>query len=133
MRQESSDLAGFHGGVAAGELRVPRCSGCERAHWPPRPACPHCLGRDLDWVRPPAVGRLFTWTVVGHTRQPESREHVPYPVGMIAFPELGIRMIGRLDIDLAELDFDLPVRWSPAANPDGLIWRSAEPNGTDQS
>lgn len=118
------DLDGYHRGIAEGLLRAPRCQACGEHHWPPRAACPHCQGLRFDWETLPAEGELFTWTVVGHTVIDEFRAEVPFPVGMIAFPGLGIRLIGRIDADARELRIGQPLRWHPAPDtPAGVIWR----------
>jgi uncharacterized OB-fold protein len=113
------DLAGYRMGVAEEELRAQRCSGCVKSFWPPRPACPHCRCPDTSWVRLPDTGELFTWTVVAHTRLEGFRDTVPYPVGMISLPDVGIRMIGRIDAPAAELTIGMPLRWMFTDSPAG--------------
>ena len=40
----------FWDGVAAGELRLPRCSACQAWQWYPLPGVEHCPGASLDWT-----------------------------------------------------------------------------------
>lgn len=112
MTDGHPDLAGYRQGLAAGELRAQRCTGCAKTFWPPRPACPHCRCPDTSWERLPDTGELFTWTVVAHTRLEGFRDAVPYPVGMIGLPGAGIRMIGRIEAPPGELAIGMPVRWT---------------------
>ncbi|MGW0007376.1 Zn-ribbon domain-containing OB-fold protein [Nocardia grenadensis] len=123
MNDPHSDMAGYHRGITEGELRAPRCSSCAEYHWPPRAACPHCLHDRFEWPRLPELGELFTFTVVGHTTSAEFRSEVPFPVGMIAFPDLGIRLIGRIDADPGQLRIGEPLRWHPIGPPAGVVWR----------
>ncbi|MFD9552374.1 Zn-ribbon domain-containing OB-fold protein [Nocardia salmonicida] len=132
MPQPSSDLAGYHDGVAVGELRAPYCVACTRAHWPPRPACPHCNRGEIEWRRLPNTGELFTWTVVGHTKLPDFETQTPFAVGMIAYPDLGLRIIGRIAGDPTALSFGLPLAWSPAENPAGVIWQISDKQVSDK-
>jgi len=117
-----SDLDAYHRGIAAGELRTPRWRSCGNHHWPPRAACPRCRHPQFDWPRLPEVGELFTFTVAGHTTAPEFRSLVPFPIGMIAYPELGIRLIGRIAADPQDLRIGLPLRWRTADGPAGVVW-----------
>jgi uncharacterized OB-fold protein len=111
------DLAGYRQGLAAGELRAQRCTGCTKMFWPPRPACPRCRCPHTSWERLPDTGELFTWTVVAHTRLAGFQDAVPYPVGMIALPGAGIRVIGRIDAAPGELAMSMPMRWTFAGSP----------------
>ena len=41
----------FWDGVAAGELRLPRCSACQSWQWYPLSGTTHCAGATIDWTR----------------------------------------------------------------------------------
>jgi uncharacterized OB-fold protein len=112
MESGHPDLAGYREGLLAGEIRAQHCDGCQRTWWPPRPACPRCQCTRYTWVRLPECGELYTWTVVGHTRLAEFQPLVPYAVGLVAIPEAGIRVIGRISGSPDGLEFGMALRWT---------------------
>lgn len=98
----------FWDGVAAGVLRIQRCSGCGRHVFYPRAVCPHCGGADLDWVEATGAGRVHSFTVV-HRTSPAYRDDVPYVVALIDLDE-DVRMMTRLvDVEPADVRVDMPV------------------------
>ena len=119
MTDGHPDLAGHRDGLARGEPRAQRCTGCGRVWWPPRPACPRCQCPDHAWTPLPDRGTLFTWTVVHHTRLPGFRDAVPYAVGMVDLPEAGVRVIGRITAPPGALTVGMPLRRVLAAPPGG--------------
>lgn len=91
------DLAPYWDAVAESRLVVRHCSRCDRAFWPPRPACPACSTLADGWVEVAPTGHLFTYTVVGHTALPVFRDLTPYAVGVIEIDGIdNIRMVGRI-------------------------------------
>lgn len=50
-------------GLAEGELRLPVCTACGRAHFYPRILCPHCGGTDLTWEPMSGAGVVYSYTV----------------------------------------------------------------------
>lgn len=108
---EEPELAPFWAGCRAGELRMPRCQGCGRDLWPPRAACRHCGALDREWRAVPGRGKLFTWTVVGHTPIAGFAAAVPFAVGVVEVDGLpGVRMVGRVLTKPEELRVAAPVR-----------------------
>ena len=108
---EHRDLEGYWLGLRAGELRAPRCRNCGRYSWPPRPACPWCKSKELQWELLPAHGRIFPWTVVHHTTLEEFKELIPYTVALIEITSADIRVIGHVRADPAAVDFGQSVTW----------------------
>lgn len=45
-------------------LLVPRCSACGRAHWYPRPFCPHCSDPRVEWQPASGLGVIEAFTAV---------------------------------------------------------------------
>ncbi len=64
-------------------LHLPHCETCDRAHWPPREICPHCLAGDIAWREAEAGGRVVTATVLHHSLAPEFRDHLPLHVATV--------------------------------------------------
>ncbi|MBC3192973.1 OB-fold domain-containing protein [Pseudonocardia sp. C8] len=104
-----SELAGYHAGLAAGELRAPWCLACERFSWPPRPVCPHCTAGHVEWRPLERSASLFTWTVVGRSTLPEFHGTEPYAVGVLDFEDAGIRVVGYIDASPDELYIGAPM------------------------
>ena len=53
----------FWDGIAAGELRLPRCRACGEAYFPPSPVCPHCTSRDIEWFTASGDATLFSYVI----------------------------------------------------------------------
>jgi hypothetical protein len=43
------------------QLRLPRCTQCQRLSWPPRARCEYCAGAAFEWERVTGRGRLVSW------------------------------------------------------------------------
>jgi len=78
---------GFFAAAARGELAIPRCTGCGRRIWYPRPACPACGGTDLPWETVSGRGTLFSFAVVRRPLWRPFAERVPYATGLVALAE----------------------------------------------
>ena len=50
-------------GVAAGELRLPRCEDCNKAYFPPSPVCPHCTSRAVAWFTASGDATLYSYVI----------------------------------------------------------------------
>lgn len=90
------DLAPFWEGTRGGRLLVPRCDGCLRHIWPPRPACPRCRSLDATWSEVPGRGTLFTWTVIHRPSSQSFADLVPFAVAVVEIEEHPVRIIGRV-------------------------------------
>jgi hypothetical protein len=77
------------------ELRIQRCSVCERFWWPIGPACPICLAEDYEWRRVAGVGTVSNYVVYHKVYYPEFKDSIPYLVAEIELPE-GVRLIGNV-------------------------------------
>jgi uncharacterized protein len=81
-------------GLAAGELRIQRCSACGRAVFYPRAVCPHCFAGELTWIRAAGTGTVYAYTTV-HRAPGGLATQVPYPVALVDLEE-GVRMLTRI-------------------------------------
>jgi uncharacterized protein len=50
-------------GVAAHELRLPRCGSCGEAFFPPSPVCPSCTSRDVRWFTASGDATLYSYVI----------------------------------------------------------------------
>ena len=72
----------FHDFLKENRIMGSRCRDCGVIQLPPRPICPHCGGRDLDWVELKGAGVVQAYTVI---TVPLTRmiERCPYAVGVV--------------------------------------------------
>lgn len=68
-------------GVECGELRLPRCSSCQRWQWYPLDSGACCPGGSLEWVAIAPEGTLFTYTEVQRPLLPGVSK--PYVTGLV--------------------------------------------------
>jgi len=87
--------ATFWSKAAEGALVVPKCNGCMRTFWHPRPRCPHCGSENVDWDRSSGEGTVHTFTVVRQSGDPYFKTKVPYAVAMIDLDE-GVRIMTNI-------------------------------------
>jgi uncharacterized protein len=110
----------FFASAARHELRIPRCTACERWLWYPEPTCPAC-GGDLAWEATSGNARLFSWAVVQRPFLPAFAEMIPFVTALVALEEAPeVRIVTYVvDVDPAELRADLPlaVSFRPLAFP----------------
>jgi hypothetical protein len=93
-----------------GRLLIKRCADCGRAHFYPRPFCPHCWSGAVDWEDASGRATLYTWSVVYRNDLPPFHERVPYVAAVVDLEE-GPRMMTIVtgDPDVLEIGMDLVV------------------------
>ena len=98
----------FWEGTRSGELRLQKCSACNRVYFPPRPFCPQCASREVDIVR--ASGRATLYSYVIHHR-PVPGFVPPYSIAVVQLEE-GPRMMTNI-VEVAQtpetLQLDMPL------------------------
>jgi uncharacterized OB-fold protein len=104
-----------------GQVRVQRCADCSTYNWPPRGVCPTCYSENLEWSPIEPVGTVFSWIVVGFSKNRGFTE-TPYVVAIVQIDGLGIRMLGDVDADPTSISRGLAVtgRFVPTDEPTGL-------------
>jgi hypothetical protein len=93
------------------ELRLQRCSACERFRQPPLPGCPWCGAAESDWPLLSGRGRVFSYTFVHHPAMPSLAGEVPYNVVVVALEGApDARLVSNVvDVAPADLRIGLPV------------------------
>lgn len=81
-----------------------RCSACAEVHFPPKPICPDCGGRNVEQVELSRCGRIYSFTTV---YQGPAGFRTPYVIGYVDLPE-GLRIFTQL-VDTQPLALDQPV------------------------
>lgn len=87
----------FWDGLAAGELRVPRCAGCGRRQFPPRPMCAACRAIAIDWETVAPLATIWSFAVAHPPVLPAFEAAAPYNVAVVTIDaDPTIRMIGNV-------------------------------------
>jgi uncharacterized OB-fold protein len=114
LPQPTPETAEFWEGAKRGELRVQRCRACGQAYFYPRPFCPNCSSRDVEWFTASGRGRLHTY-VINHRPAYGFDDLAPYVIAIVELeegPRLMSNIVGveptpeRLPLDMA-----LEVTW----------------------
>lgn len=84
----------FWAALASGRLITTCCSRCGEAMFPPKPICPRCLSRSVEWQPVSPRGALYSYTVV-HVAPEIFAGEAPYAVGIVDL-EGGLRIAMRV-------------------------------------
>ena len=103
-------VAEYFVGAAHGEVRIPRCSACDRWCWYPESSCPAC-GGELGWTATSGRARLFSWAVVWRAFLPAFADIVPFVTALVALEEdPSVRLVTMIiDVSPESLVADMPV------------------------
>jgi len=77
----------FWNGVERSELVLPFCRACGKAHFPPRPFCPHCWAEEIEWRPATGRGTLYTYTIVRANPPSAFVDLLPYVIGIVRLDE----------------------------------------------
>lgn len=69
--------------AAEGKFVLQVCEKCNKTLYPPREACPSCLGMNLKWKEQPEGGTIIAETIVRSSVDPYFRERLPWRVGTV--------------------------------------------------
>jgi len=72
----------FHDFLSEGRIMGSRCRGCNAVSLPPRPVCPECGGRDLEWTELEGRGTIQAYTVI-HVPLTRMTGRCPYASGVV--------------------------------------------------
>lgn len=105
-----ADNAPFWEAVKNHELKLQRCSACDRYLQPPRPMCPECHSMDtLEWVPSTGKGHVYSYVTFTTDRMAYPAYKIPYSVVLVELEE-GVRLISNMtDTDPEEVDFGMAV------------------------
>lgn len=103
--------------IAAGAMRLQRCTANGRFRYPPGPVCPDSLSSDYTWEPISGRGTLLSWTIFHRQYLPA----YPAPHTVVAVQlEEGPIMIGSVDpTEVASLVIDGAVELVYGDHPDG--------------
>ena len=97
-------------GARRGELRIQRCRSCGKAYFFPRPFCPNCSSKDVEWFTATGKGKLYSY-VISHRPAYGFDDFTPYVIAVVELdegPRLMTNIIG-VEARPENLPVDLPV------------------------
>ena len=100
----------FWDAAREGRFLVKRCRACERAHYYPRPFCPHCWSDDVDWEEASGRASLYTWSVVHQNDLSPWPDRVPYVAAVVELEEGPRAMTNIVECDFESLRVGQPLR-----------------------
>jgi uncharacterized OB-fold protein len=118
--EETAVTRPFWEGLAEGEFRLPHCTACDRASFPPRQLCPRCHGRSFDWRPVSGRGTLYALTKV-HSSPAIYGILSPIRLAVVDLEE-GVRLVTRMLPGGQSLALDSPVQLVITRHPDGHLY-----------
>jgi uncharacterized OB-fold protein len=79
-----------------GKLLIRRCTVCHRAHFYPRPFCPHCWSDAVEWEQASGKATLYTFSIIRRNDLPPFPDRVPYVAAVVDLEE-GPRMMTNIE------------------------------------
>lgn len=99
----------FWDGAREHRLLMKRCAACGRAHFYPRPFCPHCWSDQVLWEEASGRGTLYTFSIVRRNDLPPWGSRVPYVAAVVDLDE-GVRMLSNVvDCELDAVAIGMPL------------------------
>ncbi len=83
----------FWDGTVKHELLLPKCQDCGKAHFYPRPICPFCGSKNLDWIKSSGKGKVYSYAIQYRPLIPGLEP--PFVTAIIELDE-GVRMMSNL-------------------------------------
>ena len=118
------DSAPYWDGVAAGELRLQRCTDCGAWRWPARAICNRCRSFAAAWVKASGLGTVVSWIRTHQLFIRSFENDTPYVTVEVQLDEQDdIRLIGRLAEPLTEPKIGQRVRAEFTRDPALVVWR----------
>ncbi len=122
----SGDAAAFWESLRAGVLRLQRCGDCLALRHPPRPVCPRCSSRAIEWSTVSGRGEIWSFTIIHPPVLPAFTSITPYNAVVVRLEEgpflvsnlidIGTVAVGAaVELVLERIDDDLTLpRFRPA-------------------
>ena len=98
----------FWEGLDIGVLRTTRCDECRHTTFPPKPVCPHCWSKNVQWIDLSGRGVLYSYTEVSAAPATFADE-APYVLCLVDLDE-GVRCLSRVLASWDDLRPGLRVR-----------------------
>jgi uncharacterized OB-fold protein len=122
------DNIAHYRGLMRRRLLINRCDDCGHWIYPHRPLCPQCLSWNVTATEVSGAGRLYMYTLLMQSRDPDNPLRAPLQVAAIELAEqAGLRYLSRVvNCPVEALVHDMAVRltWIEEA---GRFWPAFEP------
>ena len=106
LPQPTPETQEYWDGLKRHELRVQQCQDCQQHYLYPRPFCPNCWSRDVEWTTVSGTGTLETY-VINHRPARGFQDEAPYVIAVVTLDE-GPRLMTNL-VNVAAEPEQLPV------------------------
>ena len=108
--QSTPETAEFWAGAKRHELRIQRCKTCGRAYFFPRPFCPNCSSKEVEWFTASGRGKLYSY-VINYRPAHGFQDWTPYVIAVVELDEGPRMMTNIIGIEPTpeNLPVDLPV------------------------
>jgi uncharacterized OB-fold protein len=103
------ETAPFWSAVNEHRLLIKHCTACGEYHFYPRPFCPRCWSREVEWFEASGRATLYTWSVVHNNDLPPFNERVPYVAALVELDEGPRMMTNVVGCAFDELEADMPL------------------------
>ncbi len=110
LPQPTPETQEFWDGLKRHELRVQQCQDCNQHYLYPRPFCPSCWSRNVEWTTVSGTGKLETY-VINHRPARGFQDEAPYVIAVVTLDE-GPRLMTNLvnvEAEPEQLPADMPV------------------------
>ncbi len=104
----SPDSAPFWAACKGGQLELPVCATCKKAHLPPGPVCPFCFSDTIEWKPASGRGEIASWVEYHMAFSNRFSDQVPYLVVLVELDE-GPRLVSSIR-DTASKDMRVGMR-----------------------
>jgi hypothetical protein len=112
---DATGIYDFYRNLAEGNLTTTKCRDCGKINFPPGIICSDCLSDNLEWIRIPEVGELYSFTVLALGVPLVIDSYAPFIVAIARFgnyPEEGVQISGIIfDSKYEDLKIGDRVRW----------------------
>jgi uncharacterized protein len=124
------DNIAHYRGLMAKKLVMNRCDDCGNWIYPHRPMCPKCLSWNVTPTQLSGKGRLYMYTLIMQSRDPDNPLLEPIPAAAIELAEQpGLRYLSRMvNCDAGALVHDMPVELTWIEE-QGRFWPGFQPTG----
>ena len=121
LPQPSIETEPFWAGVQEHKLLIPKCDACGTISFPPTVACGACEKTAFTWTQMSGNGKVYSFVVYHRVYHPAFKDKVPYVVAVVELDE-GPRIISNIvNMPIAEVTCEMPVRVVYADQRDGYL------------
>ena len=131
LPQSTPETKEFWEGTQRGELRIQRCRSCGNAYFYPRPFCPNCSSKDVEWFTASGRAKLYSY-VINHRPAHGFDDIVPYVIAVVQLEEGPRMMTNVIGVEPApaNLPIDLPLEVTFEKQSDDITLPLFKPVGT---